>query len=308
MKSSNEIINYVLEGNDNAEEARKLVKTDFDKVLYNYAFGHNTEKFKVDFSLTRAFENLLDKYVPSSGKSSTVFGEIIRGYNKLMYRLLNDGDEIECGSYSGIIYGLSYALEAPFVPEDNACNWTDYDYDPINRYWGCVSRDVTNNICLNCLILETIDEDYYHRNNYTDIGNYYDNIVNFIVDDKIIEKFKDHEIDITHNMGSYGSNFRSDIDHINSISEDLYIYFDYNTIKFDFSPCMNIKFKLEFDKKEIDNILNMYGDLLKHIVNKATCDWKRYPNMEEWKAELNKFGYTIDDEKYIVKMKETVAA
>lgn len=304
-KSNNELINYVLEGGNNAEEAIKFVKTDFDKILYNYAFGRETEKFKVDFSLRKAFENLLNKYVPSSGKSNTVIGEIIRGYNKLMYRLLNDGDEIECGPYSGIIYGIQYELEAPFIPQDNCCDW-DYDYDPIMRYWGCVDKDVITNICLNCLILDTFD--YYHRKNYTDIGKYYDNIVNFIVDDKLIEKFKEHDIDITHNMGSYGTNFRHDIESINSITEDLYIYINYNTIKIDYTPSMNVRFKLEFDRKEIDTILNMYGDLLKHIVNKATCDWKHYPNMEEWKAELNKIGYTINEEKYIVKMKETVAA
>ena len=55
-KSNNAIINYVLEGGNNAEEAIKFVKTDFDKVLYNYAFGRNADKFDVKFSVEKEFE------------------------------------------------------------------------------------------------------------------------------------------------------------------------------------------------------------------------------------------------------------
>lgn len=295
-KSNNELINYVIDGGRNADEAIKFVKTDFDKVLYNYAFK---KKIDVEFSIEEEFEKLLNKYVPSNGKANTVIGEIIRGCNKLMYRWINDGDEIECGPYSGILYGLQYDLESPFVPQNNACNW-DYEYDAIGMYWGCINKNIVINICLNCLILETFD--YYHRKNYTDIGNYYDNIVNFIIDEKIIEKFKEHDIDITHNMGSYGSHFREEIDHINSISEDLYIYFDYNTIKVDYTSSMNAQFKLEFDRNEIDTILNMYGELLKYIIHRATYDWKKYLMIDELKSELNKIGFTVNSEKYITKL------
>lgn len=298
-KSNNELINFVLEGNTNANEAKKLVKTDFDKVLYNYAFGRNTEKFDVKFSVETEFENLLNKYVPYSGKSDTIIGEIIRGYNKLMYRWLNDGDDIECGPYSGIIFGLKCELESPFVPEDNTCYWSSYEYEPVNKYWGCVDRNIIINICLNCLILDTFD--YYHRQNHTDIKKYYNNIINFIVDEKLINKFKEYDINITHNMGSYGFDFNGNINHINSISEDLYVFFNYKTIKIEFIPLMQVKFKIEFDKNEIDTILKMYGNLLKFIIHKATCEWKKYPNIEKWNEELKPLGFTINEEKYIVK-------
>ena len=295
--STNELINFILEENKDAEKALSLVKTDFDKFIYNHYFE---KKFDVKFSPQKEFENLFNEIVPSSGKANTVIGEIFRGYNKLMYRLLNDGDEIECGPYSGINYGIRYEFDVPFVVSDNGIEWTDYYYMPLNNL-GCIDRDVITNISFNCLILNTFEE--FHRKNDVDISKYYDNIVNFLIDEEIIDAFKKHDIDITHNFGSYGNHFNNyyyDSLSINSVAEDLYIYFENGNIRIEFYPSFMIRFKLEFDSKEIDTILDMYGDLLRCIVYYATVDYKKHLSVDEWKEKLNKIGFTVNEEKYII--------
>jgi len=45
------------------------------------------------------WENWFDQYVPSSGKASSIGGEIVRAMTRVLYRFYNDGDQ------AGIDYG-----------------------------------------------------------------------------------------------------------------------------------------------------------------------------------------------------------
>lgn len=50
-----------------------------------------------DDQVKKYADELYEELVPSSGPASTVAGEMLRAYNDLLYRLLNDGDWIEKG-------------------------------------------------------------------------------------------------------------------------------------------------------------------------------------------------------------------
>ena len=53
---------------------------------------------KIDV-IDKSFEPLRNKYVPDSGTANTKGGEILRAYDRLMYRYYNDGDMV------GVDYG-----------------------------------------------------------------------------------------------------------------------------------------------------------------------------------------------------------
>lgn len=53
---------------------------------------------KID-KIDKSFEALRDKYVPDCGMANTKGGEIIRAYDRIVYRYFNDGDMV------GISYG-----------------------------------------------------------------------------------------------------------------------------------------------------------------------------------------------------------
>lgn len=53
---------------------------------------------KIDV-IDKSFETLRNKYVPDSGMADTRGGEILRAYDRLMYRYYNDGDMV------GVDYG-----------------------------------------------------------------------------------------------------------------------------------------------------------------------------------------------------------
>lgn len=295
LNTRNELLNCIFNGSNKAEDAINLVKTDFDKVIYNAAFG---KKFDVDFNVKEAFEKIFDKYVPSDGKANTIIGEILRGYNKLMYRYLNDGDDIECGYYSGIIYGLLNEFDVPFRPVDDGIECS-YNYDILNMF-GYIFNNIVDNIAFNCLILETF-EDYHCNNRYVDISKYYKNIIHYLIKDSVINKFKENGIDIT-NMGSYGNNFKMDSSEftINSANEDIVIainnYQNVMDIKYQRNP---VKFKIMFDWNEADIIFEKYGQLFRYLFNKAVFNFNGETNM---KNDLEKIGYTINNEHYIQKI------
>ena len=304
MNSRSEFFNYFIENprERDSEEAKKFVVTDLEKFCYNSAF-HKT--FDVSFDVHKEFEKLFNKYCNCYGKSDTVIGEIIRGLMKVCYRYMNDGDDIETGSYSGIWYGLKEKLDCPFIAYDGGVNYYDYDLDGLNPFSCVFGRDYISNIALNALIIETFED--LHYNNRVDIAEYYDNIVNFLIPAKFIKTFEDNGIIITHNFGDYDYSY----DHgnstrtINSITEDMSITFDLcdNIVDIKYNPCMKVKFKLSLDFGHVDEILPIYGDLLRYITHLATVDYKKSINYDTILKDLKNIGFQIKDG-YISKIEE----
>ena len=305
MESNSKFIDEILK---NGEAKKELCVTDFEKYLWNVT--HRTDKFEnVKFNLEDEFENKFNKYCRSYGKSNTVIGEIFRGLSKLMYRYKNDGDDICCGPYSGIWYGLRYELYCPFIHGDNAVEYWDYDYDALSMFSWC-GNGYCECMMLNALIIETIDD--FQGSNRVDIADYYDNIVSFLIRKDIIEKFKKYDIDITNNFGIYSSRWSINDDNlnINTIDEDVNIDISYRQIQFDFSRSFtnfglgSTMFKIEFDIKYMDDILKKYGALMKFLIDSTTYK-HRYKTREDFESDLDKLGFMIKD-RYIVR-KELVA-
>ena len=48
-------------------------------------------------SMVKKMEDLFDELVPDKGKADTEAGEIVRAYNRIAYRWLNDGDMLGVG-------------------------------------------------------------------------------------------------------------------------------------------------------------------------------------------------------------------
>lgn len=308
MESNSKFIQSIMEtGNANKE----LCITEFEKYLWNEIHHNNKDdKFEnVAFNLEEEFEKKFNQYCKSYGKSDTVIGEIFRGLNKLMYRYLNDGDDICCGPYSGIWYGLKFKLDCPFSHGDNSVEYWDYDYDALSMF-TYYSSGYCKNMMMNALIIDTFD--VFHKDNRIDIGDYYDNIVNFLLDENTIKKFKEYDIDITNNFGSYSQSnpYASGPISINTIDEDIYIDFEYNKIKFTFNRSFAdcgyglSKFEIEFATKHIDDILKRYGKLMSFLLNSITIKQK-YKTRKQFEKELDELGFMIKD-RYIVK-KELVA-
>lgn len=72
-------------------------------------------------------ENEFEKHVPSSGRSDTLYGEIIRAITRICYRYYNDGDKI------GIGYGNRTCNAAARFLIDKCGGDIE---KRINRMWG----------------------------------------------------------------------------------------------------------------------------------------------------------------------------
>ena len=288
------------------ENAKALVKTDLEKFVFNLQYG---KEFEVEYNVRDEFEKIFHKYCKSCGQSDTQMGEILRGLMKLCYRYENDGDEIEVGPYSGIWYGLRENLECPFIACDYGVEWWNYRFDCFNcSISHGMGRDYVSNIALNALILETFADEYDWRPRI-DIADYYENIVNFLVDKNIVKKFEDNGLNITHNFGAYSyPNFNSGYINefeINSITEDMYITIPLRSSEFTikYSGSMTCKFELTFDWNYVDTIFAKYGDLMRFLFHLATVDYKKHIVASDIVKDLNNIGFTIEDG-YIVKMEK----
>ena len=140
MATRSKFIEEYMNGNDMQKE---LIKTGLERELWNIA--HKNNRIENDFNLKNEYEKMFNRVCRSSGKSDTVFGEIIRGLTKLLYREYNDGDDIDTGYYSGIWYGLRYELYCPFTYGDNAVEYWDYDFDVLNNF-GYSYKNYADNI------------------------------------------------------------------------------------------------------------------------------------------------------------------
>jgi hypothetical protein len=280
------------------EDAKALVKTDLEKFVFNLQYG---KEFEVEYNVRDEFEKIFNKYCKSSGQSDTQMGELLRGLMKLCYRYENDGDEIEVGSYSGIWYGLRENLECPFIACDYGVDWWNCRFDCFNTSISHgMGRDYVRNIALNALILETF-ADEYDWSPRIDIADYYENIVNFLVNKDIVKKFEDNGLNITHNFGAYSypnfnSGYISEFE-INSITEDMYITIPLRSNEFTikYFGSMNCKFELTFDWNYVDTIFAKYGDLLRFLLHLATVDYKKHIDADVIKDDLKNIGFEVKD-------------
>ena len=277
---------------NNEKITSELCETDFEKYLFNKLNGSNI--FDVKFSVRSEFLKDFDKYVPSVGKAQTVYGEILRGINKLIYRLYNDGDDMQCGPYSGIWIGFK-DLECPFTYDDCCVRWKSYEYDAFNQF--NFARDMEENMMMNTLILKEFEFD--KKDNWIDISSYYKNITEFFVESRIAEKFKEHDLDLTDNMGMYNQDTDYGTFEINSIAEDLYIKFKgfrNQTIEIDFSFGYG-SLKLEFEEKDIDEVLTENEDILKVLFRFAQYDFRK--SREDFIKAVEEVGYKIEERKIV---------
>lgn len=291
MATRSKFIEEYMNGNDMQKE---LIKTGLERELWNIA--HKDEKIENNFNLKDEYEKVFERVCHSSGKSDTVFGEIIRGLTKLLYREYNDGDDICCGYYSGIWYGLKNKLYCPFTYSDNSVEYWDIDFDALNNF-GYSYRTYAENIMLNALILETFDD--FDKSNCIDISDYYDNIVKFLVDEKTIKKFTDRGIDITNNFGCYQGIDKSCYENteINSIDEDIYITFKSRDIAINYTSDVfnggdSIIFNLEFSKENIDMVLDANKELLKYLI--SISDYKKRTTRDKFLKVIEELGYTVN--------------
>ena len=270
---------------------KQYIQYDIEKLVYNHLCGENV--FEVNFDLNSEFDKLFNRYVPSSGMASTKYGEIIRGINKLIYRWYNDGDNIETGSYSGIMYGLRECFEIPFFLEGEQVSFTDeyekfnneimgvsFKYYVANENMTYYNRMVESLVCsmkFTAILLGYI-EYYDNCENHYDISKYYDNIVNFIVNEDIIKTFKEGNFDITNNFGCYDRSYYWYYDsaiNINDTDEDIHISISYNRIKFEFSAS-NVRFEFESTTDELKNNLELHQKLLEHIYKYSHSNNKQF--------------------------------
>lgn len=67
------------------------------------------------------WENLWDKYVPTSGTAETIGGEILRAMSRIIYRFYNDGDMV------GVGYGNETCNSSDRYLETVVPNYTSLD-------------------------------------------------------------------------------------------------------------------------------------------------------------------------------------
>ena len=291
MESNSKFINYIVYNNNHEKnELKNLVSSNLEKFIFNQMFGEKT--FDVEFDVIDEFEKLFNRFCKREGKSETKFGEIIRGLMKLCYRYKNDGDDIETGSYSGVLYGLVNELDCPFTAFDYGVEWDCYCFEKLNcRISHIMGRDYVKNIALNALILETFD--CFNSSNNIDIADYYKNIVHFVMSENVINKFAEYGIDITKNFGVYDTSVlrnRTTKSSINSIYEDIHIDIEYGEVAIS-SEWLNISFEWE----EADKILEEYQEVLKYLFHLATVEYKRSVCQNEIKEAISKFGFDLID-------------
>ena len=296
--------NYIDCSYDDIVDLKQYVQHDIEKLVYNHLCGENV--FEVNFDLNSEFDKLFNRYVPSSGMASTEYGEIIRGINKLIYRWYNDGDNIETGSYSGIMYGLRECFEIPFFIDGGTVSFTN-EYEKFNdeimgipfKYYVSNENMTNYNKMIEVLIcsmkfttiLLGYIENYDNHGNRYDISKYYDNIVNFIVNEDIIKIFKEGNFDITDNFGCYDRSYRyynNDIN-INDTDENIHINICYRRIKFEFST-FNVRFEFETTTDELKNNIELHQKLLEHIY--------KYSHSKNGQIDIDyvkSLGYEIND-------------
>lgn len=297
--------NYIDCSYDEINELKQYIQYDIEKLVYNHLCGENV--FEVNFDLNSEFDKLFNRYVPSSETANTKYGEIIRGINKLIYRWYNDGDNIETGSYSGIMYGLRECFEIPFFIAGESVYFTDeyekfndeimgisFKYYVANENMTCYDKMIEVLICSMkfATILLGYIEDYDNHSNCYDISKYYDNIVNFIVNEDIIKIFKEGDFDITNNFGCYDRSYMYYDGNIiiNDIDEDIHINIGcYRRIKFEFFTS-NVKFEFETTTDELKSNLELHQKLLKYIYNYS------HSNNRQFDIDYVKsLGYEIND-------------
>jgi hypothetical protein len=275
----------------NDDFTEDICETPLEKFVYNKLYG---KCFDVKFDVEKEFYNKVNYYCKDYGISNTMYGEVLRGLNKLIYRYLNDGDDIACGEYSGIWYYLKSYYEIPFIYGDHCVDYNIHfeSFQPIGYIMG---SNMVHNIMVNALVLETFD--YLHRNNNEDISKYYHNIVNYFVNEDIIETFKKYNLDITYNMGLYSYPDYHDSFSINSIYEDIYIYFELSNIKICYSS-MRCSFELSFNTKDLNEQLNKHSKLFEILFEYAQKDYKRSVE-DELKEKAINLGYKIENNKIV---------
>ena len=101
-------------------QSKSLVRTELDKYIYNH-FSEEDDKFKTSFDIVKESQNVFSRNVPDHGSANTPYGEWLRAFNKLMYRLFNDGDHILYGYFSALNFYLSHDCSTNFTFDDFGC-------------------------------------------------------------------------------------------------------------------------------------------------------------------------------------------
>ena len=127
-------------------------------------------KVEIDESLSKSVDDLnkmFDELVPSSGKASTVAGEIVRAVTRIGYRYLNDGDRI----------GIEYGNETCNAPA-RYLQATVHDskvIHQIDKMWGTLYKDRDVDILVN-LVVDYLDKnpELKTKRNHEDMWDYFD--------------------------------------------------------------------------------------------------------------------------------------
>lgn len=127
------------------------------------------------------WENLWDKYVPSSGAAETIGGEILRAMSRIIYRFYNDGDMV----------GVGYGNETCNSSDRYLCN-TIPDYVTLDQFYESQEKEYENQMLKDHRIVfaylqknpylfgeknnfdsrEANDEDYRRGREYEDYEDY----------------------------------------------------------------------------------------------------------------------------------------
>lgn len=107
----------------------------------------------VDWSYFDKFEDVQDKYLPSSGEGNTMAEQIVTSVSKLIYKWYNDGD----------VYDNTYSLEGWCNDLSDYANWL-YIAIPetkiiLNRIESCYGEDGYSEI-LKDLADKVLNEDF----------------------------------------------------------------------------------------------------------------------------------------------------
>lgn len=282
---------------EDVKDLKDLAITNLEKYCFDLAVKsqNEVEPFNIKYDIAEEFDKLMGRYCKSSGKSDTVFGEIVRGIAKLAYREMNDGDDVCVGPYSGIWYGLQYEFDCPFTYDDYAIYWHDYDFDSFNIFypWNKQVKSYGNALALGCLILENIEE-FKNKPNRVDIADYYKNIVNYAFDESILDIFKSHNINLTTNIGTYGSikDLQTHYYSINSIYEDFYLRIDGDTFKFEWNFI-----KMSCKRSELNEFLSKYGKAWQYFIELATNSktYKLHYSNIQFEEPLKSLGFKINN-------------
>lgn len=124
----------------------------------------------LDSKLEIKIESLNEKYLCSEGKCETVAGEMLRAYNRVVYRQYNDGDVAGEGYVRETVnHALRYLFsQLPSIKRffeinhyDKSIDFFDYDYETI-----------LNKICF--MILEHFEKhpELFTLTNFNDMLNF----------------------------------------------------------------------------------------------------------------------------------------